>query len=52
MGTELLTFTGKPNKIMSKQNCGDVRLQLAPFIWGNLISARVAELPGKVLTIK
>ena len=52
MDTELLTFTGKPNKIMSKQKRGDVRLQLAPFICGNLISARVAALPGKVLTIK
>lgn len=52
MDTELLTFTGKTNKIMWKQERGDVRLQLAPLICGNLISARVAELPGKVLTIK
>lgn len=49
---DLLTFTVKTNKIMMKQRRSDVRLQLAPFIWGNPISAQVAEIPGKVLTIK
>lgn len=52
MDTELLTFTGKTNKITWKRERGDVSLQRAPLIWGNLISARAAELPGKVLTIK
>lgn len=52
MDMELLTFTGKTNKIMLRQERSDVSLQLAPLICGNLISARVAELPGKVLPIK
>lgn len=39
MDRELLTFTGKTNKITLKQERSDVSLQLAPLVCGNLISA-------------